>query len=374
MEHGAVGSDPGPQRSGFVSNRVANGLKQAPTASLKAPMPQDDGNIGWHHVMNHVALALLALCLAAGAARSEPANWPDRPIRFVAPFPPGSLVDITLRILQPKLSARLGQQIVIDNRSGASGSIGADFLAKSAPDGYNFGVATDSTHGVSPALNPDLPYDAVKDFAMVSLLGEAPYVLITSPTLPVNSVKDLIALAKAKPGELNYASVGPTSLAHLAGALFEQMASVKLTEVPYRSSAGSILDTTEGRIAIQFATLGPVLPQIRAGKVKALAVTGLKRIDILPDTPTIDEAGLTGYDAVLWLAVVAPGATPRDVVARMNGELRAVLAMPDVIAALKAQGLNAASSTPEELRTLIKRDIDKWRKLAQRTANAMDAK
>jgi tripartite-type tricarboxylate transporter receptor subunit TctC len=343
-------------------------------APLATAMPPHDRNISWNHVINHVALAFLALYLAAGTAWSEPANWPDRPIRFVAPFPPGSLVDITLRILQPKLSVGLGQQIVIDNRSGASGNIGTDFLAKSSPDGYNFGVATDSTHAVSPALNPDLPYDAVKDFTMVSLLGEAPYVLITPPTLPVHSVKDLIALAKAKPGELNYASVGPTSLAHVAGALFEQMASVELTEVPYRSSAASILDTTEGRIAMQFATLGPVLPQIRAGKVKALAVTSLKRIDILPNVPTLNEAGLTGYDAVLWLAVVAPAATPRDIVARMNRELRVVLAMPDVIAALKAQGLNAASSTPEELRALITRDIDKWRKLAQTTTKSMNAR
>ncbi len=324
--------------------------------------------------MKHAVIALLALCLAAGAAWSQPANWPDRPIRFVAPFPPGSIVDITMRILQPKLAVRLGQQLIIDNRSGASGIIGADLLAKSPPDGYNFGLATDSTHGVSPALNPDLSYDAVRDFAMVSLLGESPYALIASPTLPVSSVKDLIALAKAKPGALNYASAGPTSLAHLAGALFAQMANVELTEVPYRSSAGSILDTAQGRIEMQFATLGPALPHIRAGKVKVLAVTSLNRIDVLPDVPTLDEAGLTGYDAMLWLAVVAPAATPRDVVARMNRELRAVLAMPDVIEALKAQGINAASSTPDELRALITHDIDKWRKFAPTAANAMDAK
>jgi tripartite-type tricarboxylate transporter receptor subunit TctC len=292
----------------------------------------------------------------------------------VAPFPPGSIVDLTMRILQPKLAARLGQQLVIDNRSGASGIIGADVLAKSPPDGYNFGAATDSTHGVSPALNPDLPYDAVKDFAMVSLLGEAPYVLVTAPTLPVSSVKELIALAKAKPGALNYASAGPTSLAHLAGALFGQMANVELTEVPYRSSAGSILDTAQGRIEMQFATLGPALPHIRAGKVKALAVTSLTRIDILSDVPTLDEAGLKGFDAVLWLAVVAPAATPPDIVARMNRELRAVLAMPDVIEALKAQGLTAASSTPDELRALITGDIDKWRRFAPAAANAINAK
>jgi tripartite-type tricarboxylate transporter receptor subunit TctC len=292
----------------------------------------------------------------------------------VVPFPAGSVADITLRILQPKLAERLGQQLIIDNRSGASGNIGTDVLAKSPPDGYNFGVATDSTHGVSPALNPDLSYDAVKDFAMVSLLGESPYVLITAPTLPVASVKELIALAKAKPRALNYASAGPTSLAHLAGSLFAQMANVELTEVPYRSSAASILDTTQGRIEMQFATLGPVLPHIRAGKVKVLAVTSLGRIDILPAVPTLDEIGLTGYDAVLWLAVVAPAATPRDVVARMNHELRAVLAMPDVVEALKAQGIDAASSTPDELRALITRDIDKWRKVVQTAPNAMEGK
>src|SRR6202163_1209544 len=237
-------------------------------------------------VMMRFAFAWLALGLCAGAASAQnAANWPDKPIRFVVPFPAGSFADIALRILQPKLGARLGQQLVIDNRSGASGNIGADMLAKSPPDGYNFGVATNSTHGVSPALNPGLPYDAIKDFAMVSLIGDAPYVLITTPDLPVRSVQDLIALAKSKPGALNYASAGPASLAHLAGALFEQMAGVKLTEVTYRSSSQSILDTTEGRIEMQFGTMGPVLPHIRADKVKALAVTGLKRLDIMPEVP-----------------------------------------------------------------------------------------
>ncbi len=325
--------------------------------------------------MKRFTLALLALGLFTGAATAQnDAKWPDKPIRFVVPFPAGSFADITLRVLQPKLGTRLGQQIVIDNRSGASGNIGSDMVAKSPPDGYNFGIATNSTHSVAPALNPGLPYDAVKDFAMVSLIGDAPYVLITSPNLPVRSVPELIALAKSKPGALNYASAGPASLAHLAGALFAEMANVKLTEVPYRSSAQSILDTTEGRIEMQFGTLGPVLPHIRAGKVKALAVTGLKRIDILPDVPTLDETGLKGYDAVLWLAVVAPAATPPAIVARMNRELKAVLAEPDVIELLKAQGVNAASSTPEELRALIERDIDKWRKLAKATGITMEAK
>jgi len=325
--------------------------------------------------MNRFMIALLALGLCAGTASAQTdANWPTKPIRFVVPFPAGSFADIALRILQHKLGARLGQQLVIDNRSGASGNIGADMLAKSPPDGYNFGVATNSTHGVSPALNPSMPYDAVKDFAMVSLIGDAPYVLITTPNLPVQSVQELIALAKSKPGALNYASAGPASLAHLAGALFEQMAGVDLTEVPYRSSAQSILDTTEGRIEMQFGTMGPVLPHIRAGKVKALAVTGLKRIDVLPDVPTLDESGLKGYDAVLWLAVVAPAGTPPAIVARMNRELKEVMAEPDVVELLKAQGIEAAASTPEELRALIARDIDKWRKLAKETGITMEVK
>ncbi len=322
--------------------------------------------------MHRLALVLLALGLAMpGAAAQGDANWPDKPIRVVVPFPAGSLTDITMRILQQQIGSRLGQQLVIDNRSGASGNIGADALAKSPGDGYNFGLATNSTHAVATALNPRLPYDPIKDFALISLIGDSPYVLITSPNLPANSVQELIALAKAKPGALNYASAGPASLAHLAGALFAQMAGVKITEVPYRSSAQSVLDTSEGRIEMQFGTMAPVLPQVRAGKVKALAVTSLKRSDALPDVPTLAESGLPGYEATLWLAMVAPAATPPAIVARMGHELREVLAQADVIEAFKAQGIEALVSTPEELRARIERDIAKWRKLAQETGISM---
>jgi len=184
-------------------------------------------------------------------------------------------------------------------------------------------------------------------------------------------VQELIALAKAKPGALNYASAGPASLAHLAGALFAQMAGVKITEVPYRSSAQSVLDTSEGRIEMQFGTMAPVLPQVRAGKVKALAVTSLKRSDALPDVPTLAESGLPGYEATLWPAMVAPAATPPAIVARMKRELKDTLSQPDVIEAFKAQGIEALVSTPEELRARIERDIAKWRKLAQETGISM---
>jgi tripartite-type tricarboxylate transporter receptor subunit TctC len=321
--------------------------------------------------MMRIVLALFALCLAAGGAAAQ-SDWPTKPVHFILPFPAGSFADITMRIMQQKLGARLGQTIVVDNRSGASGDIGSDVLARAIPDGYTFGIATNSTHGVSPALNPKLPYDPIKSFEMVSLLGEAPYVLITSPTLSAKSVKDLIALAKQKPGAISYASVGPASLAHLAGALFSQLADVKLTEVPYRSSAQSVLDTESGRIDIQFGTMAPVLPHVLSGKVKALAVTGLHRAAVLPDVPTLDESGLKGFDASLWLAMVAPAKTPPEIVARMNREVKSVLADHDVVEALRKQGIEATPSTPEELRARIEHDVAKWKKLAQETGITME--
>jgi tripartite-type tricarboxylate transporter receptor subunit TctC len=321
--------------------------------------------------MPRLALALLALCLAAGTAGAQD-KWPTKPVRIVVPFPPGSFADITMRIMQQKLGPRLGQTIVVDNRSGASGDIGTDVVARAAGDGYNFGIATNSTHGVSPALNPKLPYDPLKNFEMISLLGEAPYVLIASPTLPAKTVAELIALAKQKPGQISYASVGPASLAHLAGALFSQMADVKLNEVPYRSSAQSVLDTESGRIDIQFGTMAPVLPHVLNGKVRALAVTGPKRVAVLPDVPTLEEAGLKGFEATLWLAMVAPAKTPPAIIERMNREVKAVLAEPDVVDALKKQGVEATPSTPEELRARIEHDVAKWKKLAQETGITME--
>lgn len=322
--------------------------------------------------MLRFTLALIALWLAAGSAAAPAADWPTKPVHFIIPFPPGSFADITIRIMQQKLGPRLGQTIVVDNRSGASGDIGSEALARATPDGYTFGIATNSTHGVSPALNPKLPYDPTRNFEMVSLIGDAPYVLITSPTLPAKSVQDLISLAKAKPGAISYASVGPASLAHLAGALFSQMADVKLNEVPYRSSAQSVLDTESGRIDLQFGTMAPVLPHVLSGKVKALAVTSLKRTAVLPDVPTLDESGLKGFEASLWLAVVAPAKTPPELVERMNREVRAVLADPEVVEALKRQGIEATPSSPDELRERIAHDVAKWKKLAQETGITMD--
>ena len=313
-----------------------------------------------------VRFAVLAL-FALAATTSMPADaadgWPDKPVRMIVPFPAGSATDIVSRIIAQKLGQRLGQQFIIDNRSGASGAIGADATARAAPDGYTVGIATLSTHALAASLNPNLSYNPASAFAPISMIGSAPYALAVCAGLPARNVAELIALATAKPRALNYASAGPASLAHLAGALFAYMAKVELTHVPYRSSGQAVLDLTEGRIEMQFGTLGPTLPYIRSGKVRPLAVTGARRSASLPEVPTLDEAGLAGYEASLWMALVAPAATPAPIIARLNTEMAAILAAPDTVGALDAQGMETEPSTPEELRRRIRSEIDKWRAL-----------
>lgn len=306
--------------------------------------------------------AALLLVPAAGAfAQDVDAKWPERPVRFVVPFPAGSATDIVARIVAQKLTTQLGQQFVIDNRSGASGDIGTTAVVRAAPDGYTMGLATATTHAVSASLNPNLSYNPVTDFAPISMIGYSPYVLAVYPGVPAKNVAELIALAKSKPRELNFASAGPASLAHVAGVLFQHLTGVQLNEVPYRSSGQSVNDVIEGRVEIQFGTLGPTLGQIRDGRLRALAITGPKRIGSMADVPTLQEAGLAGYDVVLWMAVVMPGGTPPGIVAKLNRAMREGLASPEVVAALKAQEMEPESTTPEELRERIRTEIDKWR-------------
>ena len=311
-------------------------------------------------LINLFGIPLLLLQAAAAFAQSGETNWPSRSVHFIVPFPAGSATDIVARIIAKKLTSELGQPFVIDNRPGASGEMGTLMVAHAAPDGYTIGLATSSTHGVSAGLNPKLSYNPLTDFAPVSMIGASPYVLSVYPGLPACNVVDLIALAKAKPHALNYASAGPESLAHIAGVLFERLAGVELTEVPYRSSNQAVLDLTEGRIEIQFGTLAPTLGQIRAGKVRALAVTGATRVNSLPDVPTLQETGLNGYDVVLWMAVVMPSACPPAIVAELNRAMRDALAAQDVVDALKAQGMQAGYTTPEALRERIRTEIAKW--------------
>ncbi|MFL5000602.1 MAG: Bug family tripartite tricarboxylate transporter substrate binding protein, partial [Xanthobacteraceae bacterium] len=237
---------------------------------------------------------LVAAALAAGVAHAQ--SWPDRPVRVIVPFPAGSSADVAARILGNELNTRLGQQLVIDNRPGASGNIGSDVVAKAAPDGYTLGFATTSTHAVAVGLSPTLPYDPVKSFAPVALISISPYVLVVYPKLPANNLADLIALAKSKPGTVSYGSAGLASLAHLASALFENLAGVNLNHIPYKSSAQSVVDLISGRLDMQFATIPPTISNINAGQVRALATTGTRRVSALPDVPTMAEAGMANYD------------------------------------------------------------------------------
>jgi tripartite-type tricarboxylate transporter receptor subunit TctC len=309
------------------------------------------------------AVLLAALAAAPAAAQS----WPDRPVRLIVPFPAGSATDVVSRLVAQKLSARLGQQFVVENRAGASGAIGADLIAKAAPDGATMGLITASTHALAPALGAKLPYDTGKDFKPVSMIFDAPYALVLYPGIPVNSVADLVALAKANPGKFNYGSAGLASLAHLAGALFATSTGIELTHVPYRSSAQSSIDMITGRLDMQFATIAPTLANIREGKLKALATTGTARVAALRDVPTMIEAGVKDYDVSLWAAYAMPVGTPDEIVGKLNAELRAILSDAETVEALQKQGFEPLPGPPDTVTRRIQSETEKWRALVAKT-------
>jgi tripartite-type tricarboxylate transporter receptor subunit TctC len=312
-------------------------------------------------VIRFVSLILLVVMIGAAGAQSNAPNWPDRPVRVIVPFPAGSSSDVVGRILVQKLGVRLGQQLVVENRAGASGNIGSDAIAKASPDGYTLGIVTGSTQSVAPSLSAKLPYDPLKDFTPVTLIGDSPYVLVVYPGLPAKNVAELVALAKQKPGALNYGSAGQASLAHLASALFANLAGIDITHVPYKSSAQSVVDMIGGRLEMQFATIAPVLSNITAGQLRPLATTGTKRVAALPDVPTMAEAGVTGYEASLWMAFVMPAGVAEPIVARLNSELTAIMAEKETIAAMQAQGFEPDPSTPQGVIDRTKNEIAKWK-------------
>jgi tripartite-type tricarboxylate transporter receptor subunit TctC len=310
--------------------------------------------------MIRISLALLVATFISTAAAAQ-TGWPSKPIRLIAPFPPASTSDVIGRVLGQKMSQRLGQPVVVDNRVGASGNIGADAIAKAAPDGYTIGIVTSSTHAVAVSLSAKLPYDPIKDFTPITMLANSPYVLVLYPGVPAKDIKQLIALARAKPGALNYGSAGPASLAHLAGALFANLTATQLTHVPYKSSSQSVIDLISGRLEMQFATIAPTLANIRAGQLRALAVTGRKRSDALPDVPTMDEAGVTGYEATLWFALVAPSGLPAGIATKLQQETLEILNSAEMKETLAQQGFVPDPGTPDALAAQIRGDIAKWR-------------
>ena len=320
--------------------------------------------------MIRVALALItavAANAASGAtpAGAEAAGWPSKPLRFIVPFPAGSSTDSAARLLAPRLGAALGQQVIIDNRAGASGNIGVETAARAAPDGYTLVLGTASTHAVAASVNPRLGYDPVRDFSPVSLIVSSPYVLAVHPALAANNVRELIALAQARPGRINYTSAGNASLAHLAGELFATLAGVQLNHVPYKSSGLAVVDVLSGRVELQFGSIAPTLPHIRSGRLRALATTGAARLSALPEVPTVAESGLPGYEVALWMGILAPAATPGAIVAKLNREIAAMLGTADMKEALVAQGLEPGASTPAAFSARIRDEIAKWRKVVK---------
>lgn len=317
--------------------------------------------------MTRVMFALLALLAASPAFAQSDSSYPDRAVHLIVPFPAGSATDIVSRLMAQRFSVKLGQQFVVENRPGASGNLGADVIAKSPPDGYTIGLITASTHGVTPALGTKLPYDSIKDFKPISMIGAAPYVLVLYPGIQAKTVAELVALAKSKPGQINYGSAGLASLAHLAAALFANDMGIELTHVPYKSSAQSSIDIITGRLDMQFATVGPTLANIRDGKLRALATTGRKRVSSLPEVPTMIEAGVKDYDVTLWIAYVTPAGVPDAIIAKLNRAMGEILQEPEVIENFRKQGFEPDPGPPDAVTTRIRNETEKWRALVAKT-------
>jgi tripartite-type tricarboxylate transporter receptor subunit TctC len=308
-----------------------------------------------------VSIVLIAVAAASIAASPARAEWPDRPIKMVVPFSAGSSSDTIGRLIAAKMGERLGQQVVVENRVGGSTIIGTDSVAKSAPDGYTLELANTTTHAASAALNATLPFDPIKDFAPVAMIGVSPFVLIGATQVSAATLKDFVQLAKDKPGKLSYASAGTGTLAHLAGELFKHKAGIDVTHVPYRGSAQSMMDLMQGRIDLSVSTIPPTLPHIREGKLRALATMSEKRNASLPEVPTVAEAGVPGCEAALWTAIVVPAGVSADIVKRLNDAVLAAVATPEIQQAFKLQGVDPEPGPPEAVAERIKADIVKWK-------------
>ena len=316
--------------------------------------------------------ALLAFSALAAAPMAGAQAYPAKPIRIVVPFPPGGATDILARAVAQKLTDAWGQAVVVDNRPGAGGNIGSEIVAKAAPDGYTLEMGTVGTHAINASLYAKMPYDHVKDFAPVILVAGVPNVLVVNPSLPVSSVQELIAYAKANPGKLNFASSGNGTSIHLAGELFKVMAGVQMTHIPYKGSAPALQDLIGGQVQLMFDNLPPSLPHIKAGKLRALAVTSATRSSALPDTPTIAESGLPGFEASSWFGVLAPAGTPPAIIAKLNAEIAAWLASPEAKEKMLALGANIGGGSPEDFARHIAAETAKWQKVVKASGAKVD--
>ena len=303
--------------------------------------------------------AFLTCCLALCAAHAAAQNYPVRPVRVVAGFPTGAGVDIMTRLVTPRLSEALGQQFIVDNRVGAAGNIAAEFVAKAPPDGYTL-LSASAPIAMSQALYKNLSYDLERDFEPIALMASAPFVLVVHPSLRVKSVREFIAFAKARPGQLYYASTGNGSTPHLAMETFKSEAGIKVVHVPYRGTPQAVIDILAGQVQAMFGNTLSVLPQVRTGRLRALAISSAKRSAAAPDLPTVAESGLPGYEAATWFALFAPAGTAREIINRVNGEIVRIIATAEMKARIIDQGADPATGPPEQLRAFVKSEVAKW--------------
>lgn len=306
-------------------------------------------------------LVTLCLGLAAGSAWAQ--SYPTKPVRMIVGFPPGGGTDVVARVISQKLTEWWGQAVTVENRAGATGTIGADVVAKSAPDGYTLLMGHVNSHGIAPNLFAKLPYDPIRDFAAVAYVGYVPNVLAVHPSVKVTSVKELVALARSQPGKMNYASSGNGSTQHLAGELFKQLTGTDIVHVPYKGSGDAIKDLLGGVVSMNFDTMPPVLPHIQAGKLRGLAISTPKRLAQLPAVPTFLEEGITGFDVANWYGVMAPAGTPRDLVTRLNADINKAMQAPEVRQRLEAVGTQLHEQSAAEFETYMKSEVAKYSKL-----------
>lgn len=316
----------------------------------------------FNHRLGGVATSALTAFTALAALAGPPAHaqdYPNKPIRIVVPLPPGGSNDVLARLLGQKMSEAFGQPVIVDNKPGAAGNIATDFIAKAEGDGYNIAIAPNQTVAVNPVLYPKLPFDVLKDLQGITLLGRVPMVLVVSPKMTVNSVAELIALAKAGPDKLSYASAGSGSPQHMAAEVFKSMTGTRLTHIPYKGSAAALIDVLGGTVDVMFCPMNSALPHIRSGKLRALGTTGTQRIALLPGVPTIAET-VPNYESDIWIGMVAPAKTPPAIINKLNAELRRSLALPDVRDKLAEQGIYAETSTAADFTKLIATDQKRW--------------
>ena len=320
-------------------------------------------------------LFVLAVCSAlsaAGAHAQTTQSYPNRPVRWIVPFAPAGPTDLMSRAVAEKISQRLGQPFVVDNRPGAGGNIGAEVVSKSAPDGYTLMIGHVGTHAINVTLYPKLAFDPVRDFTPITLIATLPLALVVHPSVQAKDAKELIALAKARPGQLNFASAGNGGPTHLTGELLKTSAGIDIVHVPYKGNAAALTDLIAGRVQMMFSNLLTSMPHVRAGKLRAIGISSPKRSPQAPDLPTIAESGLPGFSAVPWYGVLGPAALPRTIVMRLNAEIARAIGLPDMQERFVAQGIDLQSSTPEQFGALIKTEVVKWRKVVRDAGAKVD--